>query len=223
MPGPDAKALQAEIERLKAETAEKDVAVRYWHEAATKGKQQPAQDTKVDPPAEEEDPIAVLSAKGAKGFDEMLEKRGFVRAADVEKTVNAKAAVIAAENALASRYPELKDTKSDFFKATAEHYARLTKAEGVPHLAAMKLAAKEAELDSLNSGKRQTQAQIDKEEREARAKAQAGDKRRGKDADAEPDNDTLDAEQKRVCEQMGITEEAYVKRAKAGVVYGRRV
>lgn len=215
---PDAKALQAEIERLKTENAEKDRLAQYWHDEAKK-KQTAAPDPKggkSDEP-EEIDPIEVLSKEGEKGLDKLLERRGFVRKEQVEQTVNQRAQIIATENDLATRYPELKDSKSDFFKETARHYREL-KEQGVAEHVAMKLAAEQTELEGFKSGKRLTPAE--KEEREARARAQgSGKEKPGAATTTTEDDDKLDADQKRICAVMGIDEEAYKKRAKAGVVY----
>jgi hypothetical protein len=216
---PDAAALQAEIERLKAENAEKDTAARYWHDAAQKAAKNPekaAAPAKAAATEDEEDvdPIELLSKEGSKGLDKLLAKRGFVRADDVDKKIETRAQVIATENALANEYPDLKDSNSEFFKATAGHYKGLVDA-GMPQHLAMKFAAEKAELEGYKSGKRLTKA--DKEEREARAKAQAGDKGSRKAEETEESSD-LDAFQKYICEQMEISPEQYKKRAKDGVV-----
>lgn len=220
-PQVDAKALQAEIDRLKAENVEKENALRYWHEAATKAK--PAESKKPDEAKKseetDEDPIEILSREGVKGLDRLMEKRGYVRADQVDSRINQKAQIIAAENELAAAYPDLKDPKSEFFQETAKHYAQL-KQRGIPEHEAMRLAAEKAELDSYKSGKRLTRSE--KEERESRAKAQgAGKEGKGSAAQHPDEDDKLDADQARICEAFGIDPEAYKKRAKQGVVYGR--
>jgi len=220
---PDPKTLQAEIDRLrneatalKAQTAEQEQAIRYWHEAATEGgKKEPA--PKQDTPADgEEDLLEVVTRSGAKGLKEVLKKHGFVESSEVDQRIESRAQQIATENELAARYPELKDNKSEFFQATAKEYKVLTDS-GVPQALAMKLAAERAELQGYQSGKRLTAAE--KEEREARARAQGGGKEKKAAAAPEEDNDELDAEQKYICEAMGVDPEAYKKRAKAGIVY----
>lgn len=223
----DAKALHAEIERLRSESLEKDNAIRYWHEQAKaapagKGEQQ----SKKDEPANEEDLIEVASSKGVKGVAELLKKQGFVSADEVESRIEQRARQIATENELAARYPDLKDEKSEFFKETAKRYKPLTDA-GVPKALAMKLAADQAHLDGVESGKRKTSAQIEaerkqaeKEERESRARAQAGDRSRNRAVEAEEENDNLDDFQKAICAAMEIDEDAYKKRAKEGVRVG---
>jgi hypothetical protein len=214
----DPKALQAEIERLRAESAEKENAIRYWHEQAKGGSKQPEKTTAADEP-ESDDILELISKKGVKGLDEILAKRGFVRAEDVEVRINQRATQIAIENELAAKYPDLKDSKSEFFQETAKHYGILLK-DGVPAHLAMKLAAERAELDGFKTGKRQTQQE--REEREARARAQAGDRGRSTAAH-EPENDDLDAFQKYLCDAMEITPEQYKKRAKEGVRISGRV
>jgi hypothetical protein len=220
---PDPKALQAEVERLRAESAEKDNAIRYWHEQAKSSTTKPAATaaaTAADTNDQgDEDILEVIAKKGTKGLDEVLAKRGFVRAEDVEARINQKATQIATENELAAKYPDLKDSKSEFFQETAKHYRTLV-SDGVPQHVAMKLAAERAELEGFKSGKRQTQAE--REEREARARAQAGDRGRSSAA-RESENDDLDSFQKYLCEAMEIDPEQYKKRAKEGVRISGRV
>lgn len=202
----------AEITRLRAEIAEKDQAVRYWHGQA---KAIPtAQPTPVTPEEDDTDVLDLITTKGAKGLDELLAKRGYMRADEVERTVNQKATAIARENKLLSDYPDLKDTDSDFFKATAKEYASLK--GSVPDHVAMEMAAERAELKALKAGKAKA---ADADERSSRARAQAGDTgtRRRPAAEPDDDDDTLTDEQKRVADSFGISHEAYAKRAKAGV------
>ena len=88
----------------------------------------------------------------------------------------------------------------------------------------MKLAAKSVAADWMESGKMKTATQTAEEkkaakesERQARIAAQGA----GKSAPAAPDSseedDELTAQEKHICERMGISEEAYKKRAKQGV------
>lgn len=216
---PDAKALQQEIERLKAESSEKDNAIRYWHEQA-KGAAKSA-DKAAESAGDEEDLLDVVAKKGSAGLKEVLKKQGFVEASEVEQRIEQRARIIATENELAAKYPELKDSKSDFFKVTAGHYADLIR-DGVPQHAAMKQAAKLAALDGYESGKRIPDAE--KQEREARARAQAGapTRKSGEQQTAE-ENDDLDDVQKTICERFGIDPEKYKARAKAGVVVSGKV
>lgn len=218
-PPVDVKALQQQIEQLKAESSEKDTAIRYWHEQAKSATAKPPEKPADTPTADEEDLLDVVAKKGAAGLKEVLKKQGFVDQSEVEQRIEARARVIATENELAARYPELKDQKSEFFKATAGHYGDLIK-EGVPHHVAMKQAARMAALDGYESGKRMTDAE--KEEREARARAQAGASSKGTPA-PEVENEDLDETQKRICEALGVDPEKYKARAKAGVRVGGRV
>lgn len=163
--------MQAEIDRLRGESSEKDNAIRYWHEQA-KGTASRPTTPKAEAVAEpEEDLLEVVSKRGAAGLKDVLKKQGFVSGDEVEQRIETRARAITTENELATKYPDLKDTKSEFFKETAKHYGELVK-EGVPQHVAMKQAARLAELDGYESGKRLPAA--DKEEREARARAAAG-------------------------------------------------
>jgi hypothetical protein len=216
----DAKALQTEIDRLKAENAEKDQAARYWHDQVKA--QTPAADktpaaAKTD--EDEEDPLEIISKKGAKGLDELLAKRGYMREEEVESRINSKAVQIATENQLAKDYPDLQNSDSDFFKATAVEYAALIAAK-VPQTIAMKLAAQQAELQGYKTGKRLTQSE--KDERENRARAAGGDKGKKAAPVEEEDSGDLDEFQARICEEMEITQEQYKARAKKGVVVGSK-
>ena len=87
----------------------------------------------------------------------------------------------------------------------------------------MEMAAERAELSLIRSGKRKTpQQQADdtkaqrEQERRARIAAQAGD-RGGRTAEGAEEDEELTPEQKHIVASMGITEEAYKKRAKEGV------
>lgn len=214
-------ALLAQIETLKNEVKEKDASAIYWHEQA-KGKGVTAAPAKEAAAAEEteEDILELITTKGAKGLDQLLAKRGFVRQEDVAKTVNEKATLMTTESALAAEYPDLADKNSEFFKATATHYAPLIQA-GVPPTVAMKVAANQAELDGYKTGKRLTPTE--KAERAARAAAQNPDKtQRSAAVEEEPGSGELDEFQRHLCEAMEITPEQYQARAKAGVRIGGR-
>lgn len=220
-PAAELAAIKAENATLKATAAEKEEAARYWHEQA-KGKTATAATAKETKTDEETDPdlLELITSKGVKGLDEVLAKRGFVRQEDVDGKINAKATIIAAENKLGAEYPDLKDTNSEFFKATAVHYKPLVDA-GVPQHIAMQLAAEKAELEGYKTGKRLTPTE--KAERAARAAAQNPDKTK-KAAATEEEEGTgeLDDFQLALCEKMEITPEQYRARAKTGVNIGGR-
>lgn len=211
---PDAKALQAEVEKLRTQVSEKDEAVRYWHGQAKQGAA-----PKVEAPAEEEDKtdlLDLIATKGAKGLKDFMAKSGFVSAADVDARVNERAGQMLRESKLVEEFPDLSDKETPFFKATAKEYNALVKL-GVPKGVAMEQAAKNARLAELEAGaggggsdKPKPNAEA---ERQRRIKAQAGDKgRRG--STREDDPDTVTELEKEVCEAMGVEPGAYKKRQK---------
>jgi hypothetical protein len=199
--------------------SESDRNARFWFEKANK-KDGPA--PAAAPAEEEPDVLDLLTTKGAKGLDELLAKRGFVKKEEAVSLVNSKASQLTSEAQLLKQYPELEDKESEFFKVTAGHYGELKQA-GVPEEMAMSLAVERADLQLLRAGKRKTPQQVAddrKAEREqdrlARIAAQGGDRGGRVPADTEEDEE-LTTHQKHIVQQMGITEEAYKKRAKEGV------
>lgn len=215
-------ALQAQIDALRtegvakdAQIAEKDNTARYWHEEAKKKTPAAKADTPIETP-DDEDPIEVLSKEGMKGFDRLAAKRGLVSEATVESKIEHRARQLTDEAALVKEFPEMLDEKSAFFKATATHYNALV-AAGVPKNVATRQAANNAYIDGVKAGT--IVSKSDAEEREARAAAAGGDKSRGNAPAVDPKDEELDAFQKNICEQMGVSEKDYKARAAKGVVY----
>lgn len=213
---PDPVALQKKIDDLTAEANENKRAAEFWHGKATAAPAVPAAPAKEE--ADDVDLLEVITTKGVKGLDEVMTKRGYVRAADVDKRVDEKATAIVQQQKLYEQYPDLRKTDSEFFKATALEYGALVK-KGVSETVAMEMAAGATELKWMREGKIKTPAETKAEkekERKARAAASAGDGGNRSAAGDENDEELTD-EQKRIARAMGITEEAYAKRAKAGV------
>lgn len=208
-----------EFEALKAQIEEHKRTAQFWYDKANQKQEAPKP---AAPAAEPEEDILDIVTKGPKAFDEFMRKRGYAKVDEVDSKVNAKAAALQAEQELYASYPELKNTKSEFFTATAMEYGALVK-EGVPESAAMRLAADRVALREIQGGKRKTPAQISEDEkaakaaeRAARAAAQSGD-RGGRPAEGSEEDEELTPEQKHIISAMGISEEAYKKRAKEGV------
>lgn len=228
----DVAALNARLSELEGQVGEHKRTAQFWYEKATKG----AKAAEPAAPAEPEvDVLDVLTTKGAKGLDELLAKRGYVRSDEVDTRVNAKATQIVREQQLLKDYPDLGKKDSDFFKAAALHYGELKK-RGLSEVDAMELGAERAELELIRAGKRKTptqQAEDDKAtlaaERRARALAGAGDSG-NRTAQGADDDDELTPEQRRTAIAMlsgdGVTEEQavekYKARAKKGVTVSRR-
>jgi hypothetical protein len=118
------------------------------------------------------------------------------------------------------RYPDLKKRNSDFFKATAVQYGELVKS-GTPQAIAMELAAERAELNFMRTGKVKPPGDTTKQDKEterlARIAAQGAGDTSGRPAAGGQEDEDLTAEQKHIADAMGVSHEAYAKRAKAGV------
>lgn len=222
----DAAALRSELEALRTQVAESNRNAQYWHEQArTRTPEPPARAAEPEPELPEADLLDIITTQGAKGFDKYMRERGFISRREAEQMasslVNTTVAKVSAERELIDTYPELGDRSSEFFQSTAGHYGELRK-QGVPEALAMKLAAEKAELDGFKTGKVKTptQARTDREaERQARIKAQAPERttRTQAPVDADEGDDTLTDHERHICQAMGISEEAYIARAKAGV------
>lgn len=213
----DAAALQRQIDDLKAENAEVKQTAQYWAEKAKGGGEKPA--PKAEEP--EEDILDTIATRGAKGFDELARKRGFIKREEVEELVDSKAAHLTKEQELLSTYPDLKKKDSAFFKATALSYGDLIK-NGTPPALAMEIAAQKTELQFIREGKMKIPGSAStKEEKEAerlaRIAAQSGDRGGRANGGGDPEDDELTPEQKHIARSMGISEEAYAARAKKGV------
>jgi len=212
-----AAAFQAQIDELKEQVAEGQRTAQYW---ADKAKTAAPAKAAVADPEDDTDVLEAITTGGAKGFDALAEKRGFMKRGEVETLINQRATSLTKEQELIQRFPDLKVKNSDFFRATAVHYGELVKA-GTPQSVAMELAADKAELDLMRSGKiKPAGSEPTKAEKEtarlARIAAQGGGERRGPAA-AEEGDDELSPQQKHIALAMGISEEAYSKRAKSGV------
>jgi hypothetical protein len=218
---------QAEENERKAK--EHEESAKFWHEKARgsatapgnrDGQQKPRDD-------EEEDDFIALAAQGPKAVKNWLKQQGLITREEAEQMTNAKAQAMIRQAEIVRNHPELNDQKSEFFKQTTEEYARL-KARGVPEMEALEVAAelvaarrgsKKDDEGEETKGKGKGRQQETEEERRGRARAAAGEGRRGTQANNE--SDELTAEQKRICEAFGISEEQYKKRAKDGVQYAR--
>jgi hypothetical protein len=218
-PSPELTALQQQINDLKEQVAESNRTAQFWAEKA----RQPAPAAPAAAAEPEEDDTDVLEAittGGVKGFDTLAAKRGYVKRDEVENLINQRATVLTREQQLIEEYPDLKKKDSEFFRATAVNYGSLVRS-GTPAPIAMELAAKQTELEFLRSGKMKIPAEAEKERKEAdrlaRVAAQSGENGRGRPAPGSDDDGELTPQQKHIADAMGITHEAYAKRAKAGV------
>ena len=213
---PDSDALNAEIAELREQIQESNRTAEFWAAKARNTDAAPVAQVEDDEP----DVLDAITSGGAKGFDALAKKRGFVQRDEVESLINQRASALTTEQMLMTEYPDLKDKKSDFFKETAVHYRTLVQ-KGVPQVEAMQLAADKAQLEGLRSGKIKSpgeQTKADKEAtRLARVAAQSDPVSGRRPAAPTEEDQTLSLEQKHIAAAMGISEEAYSKRANAGV------
>ena len=211
-------ALKADNERERTRATEQEANTKYWFEKANG---QAKAETPIEPIDEEPeiDPIELMSRDGSKGFKTLAQKGGLATTAQVQRMIEERAQQITVEAQLTKDFPQITDTKSDFFKQTSVEYGELTRA-GVPHIVAMRQAASNVKLAMLESGKLTPQKEID--ERESRAAAAGGDRSRGAGKGkvaGDEESDELSDLQKTICLEMGVSEKSYKERAKAGVVY----
>ena len=215
---PYAATLQKQIDDLKAENNTLANTAKFWADKASNGAPRPAEKPAPAAAEEEVDVLDVIATKGLKGLDELMSKRGYVRQDAVDATVNARTTAVLKEQELMKEFPDLGNKESEFFKATANEFGELRK-RGVPEIEAMDLAVALTDRKFILAGKKQTPNQIAEAkaaERKARAAAAGGDRGGGPSNDADSDEE-LTAEQRHICQSMGITEEAYKARAKKGV------
>ncbi len=225
-----------EFDALKEKLAEQERTTQFWYDRANgrAGRQSSDDDGESNKPAKNDEPdvdlLDLITTRGAKGFEEYMRSKGFVTREEAENLIGSKAGELEVQGALYEEYPDLKKKTSDFFKATAIEYGELVKT-GVPNAIAMVQAARNTELRFLKEGKIKTpaaKADEDKATREAerkeRAKAAMGDRGSRTAGDGgEPEDDELTDEQKRIARAMGVSEEAYKKRAKAGVQMSAKI
>jgi hypothetical protein len=204
--------LRAERDEAIARAREHEEAARYWHSVA-KG---PAASETAKPEDTADDDVLSIATQGGKAMQAWLKKQGFVSREEAERIAKQHADQRIAEAQLVAQYEDLANPKSEFFKETAALYGQL-KTQGVPPEVAMRLAAEQVDL--RRKAKAEPSARGSEEERAARAAAQGAPGKRG--AAAKTESEDLTPEQERIAEAMGISPEAYKKRAKEGVQIGR--
>jgi hypothetical protein len=228
-PPVDAAALSRQVQDLTTQLSEQTKALQFWYE---KAKAQPvgAAPAVAPEPEPEPDVLDVVTTKGAKGLDELLAKRGYVKREELETAIESKVQHVTSATDLVKRYPDLNDEKSEFFQTTAREYGRLKKS-GVNDAEAMSMAADRTALALINAGKMKTPAQRDaddkaarEQDRLARIRAQGGEGGGARPSGGGEDDD-LTPEQKAIAVKMLADEdttaeqaiERYKQRAKKGV------
>jgi hypothetical protein len=201
----DPVALQRQVDELKEQIGEANRTSEFWAGKARAGGAAPQAAAAAE---DDTDVLEAITTGGAKGFDALAEKRGFIKREGVEKLIDERAQSLTTEQNLLQEFPDLKNKQTDFFKATASHYGELIKG-GTPQHVAMGLAAKQAQLQFIIDGKIKVGAAAapTKEEKEAarlaRVAAQGGEGRRGPAAGAgDEDDNELDAQQLNIVRKM---------------------
>jgi hypothetical protein len=217
-PDPQLTAMQQQITELREQVAESNRTAQFWaQQARERGAPAPVA---VEPEDDSTDVLEAITTEGVKGFDQLAAKRGFIKRDEVETMMNRRTAEVTKEQELIQEYPDLKKKDSEFFKATALNYGALVRS-GTPKEVAMELAAKQTELTFLREGKMKVPGEVERERREAerldRVRAQSGENGRRPAPGSEDTDPELDAQQRHICDQMGVSYDAYKRRAQAGV------
>jgi hypothetical protein len=228
------KDIRAELKNLRSRLSETETDARYWREQAkTSTRQEPEPEEDVLDPGE--DLLEVFSSGDPKRVATALKKMGFTRQSDVQQAIGTTRQEISAQQALYGKYPDLADTESDLFKATAAVYNDLAsdptykKSPKTIEVAA-RMAAAELGLGAARPKARRDAEVDDYDERETervrRVGAQAGERgrprsRSGRDT-GEDSSSELNAMQRSLIAKFRaagstVSEEGYRKRAESGV------
>jgi hypothetical protein len=217
---PDVAHYQRQIDELKEQVAESQRTAQFWAQKAANGAPAAPAAPHTDD-GDDDDVLEAITTGGAKGFDALAAKRGFIRRNEVEELIETRATTLTKEQQLINEYPDLQKKNSEFFKSTAINYGNLVKS-GTPQPVAMELAAKQTELEFIRAGKiKMNGSGPSGEEKEAarlkRIAAQASASGSSRPAPADEEDEELTPQQKHIADAMGISHEAYAKRAKGGV------
>jgi hypothetical protein len=238
---------RAQAESLQRERDESRQSEKYWADMARNGRT-------AEPPAEPDDEddarqfideddapdgidgdtpeklVDEFAAQGTKALD----KRGYVKAADVKKMAAEIAVKVArqmigqqvvrstTDNTIMTQFPELKDPKSELYAATAKLYQEAVamdpNAKKTP--AALYLAAKAAKASLKPAPKPDDDEPEVESDRRRRADSQ--DSRPRGRSQVEDHDDMMGPEARQICKDMGITEAEFKEGQKAAGRRGRR-
>lgn len=184
--------------------AESEESMKFWYDKA----EAKASD---DPPAKKAEPaddhLAVFDDETQKAVRSFVkqETAGMVKGDDVDKRVQAGVRSQLTQDQLVRDYPELGDKSSEFFKKTTENYQHL---DGVAPADRLRMSVEQTELALRRTG--EWKERESESGRIARIAAQAGG---GGGSSSEAGSQVLDAAQKQLAKNMGVSEEAYIKAA----------
>jgi hypothetical protein len=233
---------RAEVDGLRRDRDEARESEKYWAGVARNGRAaEPATEPEEDDASQfidEDAPDGIEGDTPEKLVDEFaaqgtkaLDKRGYVKAADVKKMAAEIAIKVArqmigqqvvrstTDAQIMTAYPELKDPNSELFKATAKIYQEAVamdpSAQKTP--AALFLAAKAAKA-SLKPPPKAREDEDDYEpevESDRRRRADSQDSRPRGRGQVEDHDDMMGPEARQICKDMGITEAEFKESMKA--------
>lgn len=201
----DIAEIRGQLQSLQTENEELRQTAEYWEKK--RGAQQS------DDGGDDDDPTPDIEAINKKGFKAFAEQ-GFVTRDELDQYVQQGVNKALADKELTDKYPDLRSTDSDLFRATAKHYELL---KGAPHTQRLAAAAKLAEADLRQAGKyREPENET---QRLARIMAQQSSTLGG--SIGGNDSDELTPSQRGIAEAFGISPEKYAEQAKKGVTLSR--
>lgn len=215
--------------QLEERAQQAEQAAQFWQQKAA-GESQP-KDTPKGPPdddGEEIDIVEALAAGDKPKIRKYFKSLGAVTKEEldgfsdsfverIDKRIKTERQAITEETKIYTEFPDLKNADSELFKATREEYQALAGSDFGKSPQALELAAHRAaaRLGTRPANGNAAQGETP-EERERRIAAQSGGGKNGKSAEISDDG-ALTPAQKRICKQMGISEDAYRKRAQGGI------
>lgn len=192
--------------------------------------------------------VAAVS-KGPAAIQALIRKEGYLNGKQVlaltqkvaekvakkisRETVDSERSKITTDNKLMTRFPELANNESEFFKATAEEYKDLIafdpKAEKNPATLFAAAKAAEARLKAAKAAKPRVDEdddvyeRPDEEERRARVHAQDGSRGGRRPSRSDDSEDSLGPQTKAVLAGFGLTEDKYrASRKELGATRSKR-
>jgi len=190
-----------------------------------------------EPPPEPEpdiDLVEAISSGDKKQAQKAIKQLGFYDAEDVERMVeqrvNGARGAATRDAELVAAYPDLSDEGSELYAATARHYKALSE-DGISGPRLLELAANSAAAEmgvrrvTHRGGRTETRRGGDdfddetQAERDRRVAAQSGPRGDHRRASITGD-DELSPMQRKFARIFGVSESAYMKRAKRGLQFG---
>jgi hypothetical protein len=245
---------KAEYERMARERDEAKNSERFWAEKARGSRKEPEAES-AEEPVEIDTSDLIPEVTGVEGVDEsifndpdkwveavgkgpkaiqaLIRKEGYVNAEQVaeiaakvaRRTVAVERTKISTDHKLMTQFPELADSKSEFFKTTAEEFNALIEDDpSAKNNPATLFAAARIAKAKLGKARRAAGDEDDdediyerpdpEEERRTRVRAQDGSRGGRPSRKAEAD-DVISPQAKSVLEEMGVKEDDFRAKAKS--------